>query len=163
MSATRTAVLLLALPVVALGQESVNPSAPKAWTPNYETAISEVSAAERAEMIATAKAIEAIFRRVPELADPQRSSPRCRRRSGRRQQRLENGGQLVAAGEPTGHRLLTPDPAFWRVRRSRAETRTITVRFNLYVTCQTDPVRAALERAWQTLDWAALKRLVDSP
>jgi hypothetical protein len=384
MSAARTAVLLLALPVTAFGQRAANP-APPAWKPNYETAInSEVSAAEKAEILATARAIEAIFRRVPELANPQgfevytqfgggaplatdpqpiqslwslwffrptrklagEVGPICievyvnrqqagspnirpdRDASGRmffvepdvgppmkgatvvheglrwsepdvgtayvtysrgavspwralsreeylralifdaegkdggreasaraslektayqqwldgaaerkktmtdvlaemaktqtravveemrktmetteretgelfkaqeaqeREQnkavlatptrgdelraqlaamspaeraspaKVEFSGGLVTADEPTGHRVLTPDPAFWRVRRSRAETRAITVRFNLYANCQTDPERAALERTWQTLDWAALKRLVDSP
>jgi hypothetical protein len=68
--------------------------------------------------------------------------------------------QLVAPDDPEAHRVLTPDPEFWRSRRSRAEVHSITIAFH---PCGYPPIRAALEKAYQTLDWAALKRIVDRP
>jgi hypothetical protein len=68
--------------------------------------------------------------------------------------------QLVAPDDPEAHRVLTPDPEFWRSRRSRAEVHSITISFH---PCAYPPIRAALEKAYQTLDWAALKRIVDRP
>jgi hypothetical protein len=76
---------------------------------------------------------------------------------------VDHAGQLVAADDPAGHRLLTPDPAFWRVRRSRAEVHTVAVRFTWGGGCEHPATRAALQRAWQTLDWSALERIVDRP
>lgn len=70
---------------------------------------------------------------------------------------------LVAADAPDAHRVLTPDPEFWRVRRSRAEVHSITVIFHASLTCGVPAVRAALEKAYRTLDWAAFKRIVDRP
>lgn len=74
---------------------------------------------------------------------------------------VDHSGQLRAANDPLGHRVLTPDPAFWRVRRSRAEVHTISVHFDWESGCARPSTRAALERAWQNVDWAALKRLVE--
>lgn|SRR5574341_1745976 len=72
--------------------------------------------------------------------------------------------ELVAADDPEGHCVLTPDPEFWRVRRSRVEVHSITVVFHIYDACGGVPaVRDALEKAYQTLDWAAIKRIVDRP
>lgn len=71
--------------------------------------------------------------------------------------------QLVAPDDPEAHRVLTPDPEFWRSRRSRAEVHSITISFHPGGTCAFPPIRAALEKAYQTLDWAALKRIVDRP
>jgi hypothetical protein len=74
---------------------------------------------------------------------------------------VDHSGELRAANDPMGHRLLTPDPAFWRVRRSRAEVHTISVHFDWDNFCAKPSTRAALERAWQNVDWAAIKRLVE--
>jgi hypothetical protein len=76
---------------------------------------------------------------------------------------VDHAGQLVAANDPLGHRVLTPDPAFWRVRRSRAEVHTISVHFDWDSMCAKPSTGAALEKAWQNVDWAALKRLVERP
>jgi hypothetical protein len=70
-------------------------------------------------------------------------------------------GELVASDDLEGHRVLTPDPEFWRSRRSRAEVHSITIAFHPALTCAHPPIRAALEKAYQTLNWAALKRIVD--
>jgi hypothetical protein len=74
-----------------------------------------------------------------------------------------NSTEFVAPDDPEAHRVLTPDPEFWRVRRSRAEVHSITVVFHAHLTCHHPAVRAALEKAYQTLDWAAFKRIVDRP
>jgi hypothetical protein len=74
-----------------------------------------------------------------------------------------NSTEFVAPDDPQGHRVLTPDPEFWRVRRSRVEVHSITVIFNSDVTCHRPAVRVAVEKAYQTLDWAEIKRIVDRP
>ncbi len=71
-------------------------------------------------------------------------------------------GPLVAADHPAARRVLTPDPEFWRVRRSRAEVHAITVAFQAHGTCGRPAVQAALWQAYQTIDWAAFKRMVDA-
>jgi hypothetical protein len=71
--------------------------------------------------------------------------------------------ELTAPDDPEAHRVLTPDPEFWRSRRSRAEVHSITVSFHPGDGCAYPPVRAALEKAYRTLDWTALKRIVDRP
>ena len=70
-------------------------------------------------------------------------------------------GQMVAADDPLGHRVLTPDPEFFRVRRSRAEAHSITLGFSPTLACADPAVRAALWEAYQTIDWAALRAIVD--
>jgi hypothetical protein len=76
---------------------------------------------------------------------------------------VDHSGQLMAANDPLGHRVLTPDPAFWRVRRSRAEVHTISVHFSWESMCAMPSSLAALEKAWQNVDWTALRRLVERP
>lgn len=73
------------------------------------------------------------------------------------------GGQLVGPDDPTGHRVLTPEPEFWRVRRAPAEVHAINVGFHPSMTCGAPAVREALWKVYQTLDWAAFKRMVDRP
>ena len=72
-------------------------------------------------------------------------------------------GPLVPADAPGANRFLKPDPEFWRMRRSRTEVHTITVSFYPYQTCAEPAVREALWKAYTTLDWMALKRIVDRP
>lgn len=72
-------------------------------------------------------------------------------------------GELVAPKDPEGHRVLTPDLEFWRSRRSRAEVHSITIAFHPGGTCTNPPVRVALEKVYQSLNWAALKQIVDRP
>ena len=76
---------------------------------------------------------------------------------------VDHSRQLRPTNDPLGHRVLTPDPAFWRVSRSRAEVHTITVHFDWDGACARPSTRAALEKAWQNVDWAALKRFVERP
>jgi len=72
-------------------------------------------------------------------------------------------GMLVGPEDPSGHRVLTPEPEFWRIRRSPAEVHAISVVFRPTMTCAVPAVREALWKAYQTLDWAAFKRVVDRP
>jgi hypothetical protein len=74
-----------------------------------------------------------------------------------------NSTEFAAPDDPDGRRVLTPDPEFWRVRRSRVEVKSITVAFHAHLTCGAPAVQAALEKAYQSLDWAAIKRIVDRP
>jgi hypothetical protein len=71
--------------------------------------------------------------------------------------------ELLASDDPWARRVLTPDPEFWRVRRSRVEVKSITVAFHPHLTCGAPAVRDAVWKAYQTLDWAAIKRIVDRP
>jgi len=72
-------------------------------------------------------------------------------------------GSTAAAGDPQSHRLLTPDPEFWRARKSRVEVHGIQVVMGPTFFCANPAIRAALERTYETLDWLALKRIVDRP
>lgn len=71
--------------------------------------------------------------------------------------------ELLAPTDELARRVLTPDPEFWRVRRSRAEVHSITVAFHSSLTCGAPAVQDALWKAYQALDWAAVKRIVDRP
>jgi hypothetical protein len=71
--------------------------------------------------------------------------------------------ELLAPGHEWARRVMTQDPDFWRVRRSRVEVHSLTVEFHAHLTCGAPAVRDALWKAYQTLDWAALKRIVDRP
>ena len=73
-------------------------------------------------------------------------------------------GPLGALNDPSGHRVLTPDPEYWRVRRSPAEVHSITIVFRPTLACADPAVRAALEMASKGGEWAAaFKRMVDRP
>lgn len=66
--------------------------------------------------------------------------------------------------DPTARRVLTLDPEFWRVRRSRVEVRSLTLDFSPTQMCENSHVHAAVEKAYNGgINWAALKRLVDRP
>jgi hypothetical protein len=71
--------------------------------------------------------------------------------------------EFVAPDDERAHRVLTPDPEFWRMRRSRVEVHSLTVAFHAHLTCHAPVVQDALWKAYQTLDWAAIKRIVDRP
>lgn len=71
--------------------------------------------------------------------------------------------ELLAPTDDLARRVLTPDPDFWRVRRSRVEVHSITVAFHSSLTCGAPAVQDALWKAYQSLDWAAIKRIVDRP
>ena len=71
--------------------------------------------------------------------------------------------ELLAPTEELARRVLTPDPEFWRVRRSRVEVHSITVAFHSSLTCGAPAVQDALWKAYQALDWAAIKRIADRP
>jgi hypothetical protein len=73
-------------------------------------------------------------------------------------------GMLVGPDDPSGHRVLTPEPEFWRIRRSPAEVHAITIVFRPTLDCAAPAVREALWKAYQRRDWtAAFKRMVDRP
>ena len=70
----------------------------------------------------------------------------------------------VSPDDPSGRRILTQDPEFWRVRRSRVEVHSLTLGFIPTQMCEDSHVHAALEKAYNGgINWAALKRLVDRP
>jgi hypothetical protein len=71
--------------------------------------------------------------------------------------------ELLAPTEELARRVLMPDPEFWRVRRSRVEVHSITVAFHAHLTCGAPAVQSALSKAYQALDWAAIKRIADRP
>jgi len=69
------------------------------------------------------------------------------------------------AETPNVARVVRPDPAFWTRHRSRVEVRTIHLAFR--AACPKEPpppeVHQALWKLRQTIDWAALKRMVNEP
>ena len=71
--------------------------------------------------------------------------------------------ELLGPKDELARRVLTPDPEFWRVRRSRVEVHSITVAFHSGLTCGAPAVQDALWKAYQALDWAAIKRIADRP
>ena len=71
--------------------------------------------------------------------------------------------ELLAPTDEWARRVLTQDPEFWRVRRSRVEVHSITVAFHSSLTCGAPAVQEAVWKAYQALDWAAFKRIVDRP
>ena len=71
--------------------------------------------------------------------------------------------ELLAPTDELARRVLMPDPEFWRVRRSRVEVHSITVAFHAHLTCGAPAVQEALSKAYQSLDWTAIKRIVDRP
>lgn len=90
---------------------------------------------------------------IAAMTPPERAAPA----------RIGPDGMLAGPEDRSGHRVLTPDPEFFRIRRSPAEVHTITVVFRPTLTCSVPAVREALWKAYQTLDWAAFKRMVDRP
>lgn len=74
-----------------------------------------------------------------------------------------SGATLAPADAPGVQRILLPDVDFWRARRSRTEVHSITVAMYSTQTCMVPEVREALQKAWDTLDWMAFKRIVDRP
>jgi hypothetical protein len=91
-------------------------------------------------------------------------SPEERKLPGAIQLGGETGWEVVAPETPHSHRLLRPNPDFWRARRSRAEVRNLNVGF--VASCGGAPpprvIHQALWQAFQKVDWATLKRLVDA-
>ena len=81
----------------------------------------------------------------------------------RRSPAMVSGGVLAAADAPGAHRVLLPDPDFWRARRSRTEVHSITLSFYPFQTCMVPEVHEALLKAWNTLDWMGFKRMVERP
>jgi hypothetical protein len=71
--------------------------------------------------------------------------------------------ELLAPTDEWARRVLTQDPEFWRVRRSRVEVHSITVAFHSSLTCGAPAVQEALWKAYQAIDWAAIKKIVDRP
>lgn len=81
----------------------------------------------------------------------------------RRSPAMVSAGLLVSAGTPGAHRILLPDPEFWRMRRTRTEVHSITLSFYPYQTCGVPAVQEALWKAYTSLDWMAFKRIVERP
>lgn len=72
------------------------------------------------------------------------------------------GWRLVEQDSPTAWRVLTPDYDYWRARRSVVESRSIVVHIGASGTGLQPPVHRALWAVYNTLDWAALKRIADT-
>jgi hypothetical protein len=72
------------------------------------------------------------------------------------------GGELVAATDPFARRVLTPVVGFWHAKRSPVEARIITVEIAANATGNIPIVQKALWETYKNLDWAAIKRIVDS-
>jgi hypothetical protein len=66
---------------------------------------------------------------------------------------------------PNVARLVRPNPEFWTMHRSRVEVRSIDLDFSARCPKQPPPpeVHRALWKLHQTIDWAALKRMVNEP
>jgi hypothetical protein len=72
-------------------------------------------------------------------------------------------GELVPSNDPSARRVLTQDPEFWRVRRSRVEVHALRLGFIPTQMCADQHVHAAVEKAYHGgINWAALKGLVDA-
>lgn len=64
---------------------------------------------------------------------------------------------------PPARRLLTPNWAFWRPRRSPVEVRSIGVSIGISFTCLKPEIQHALLETFRKIDWTALNRLLDQP
>jgi len=73
------------------------------------------------------------------------------------------GYVLTADTMPPAWRLLTPNWAFWRARRSPVEVHSIRVSISIGLTCKKPEIQRALLQAFRNLDWAAINRLLDAP
>lgn len=77
----------------------------------------------------------------------------------------EVGYDFVLPDAPFAQRVLTPDPGFWRARRSPVEVHSISVLFQ--ASCGSAPpppqVHRALWRMHEKMDWAALRRILERP
>jgi hypothetical protein len=69
------------------------------------------------------------------------------------------------AESPDVARVMRGNPAFWTMHRSRVEVRSLDLAFR--AACPKEPpppdVHAALWKLRQTIDWGALKRMVNEP
>jgi hypothetical protein len=124
-----------------------------------EREVTENLKAQDAEERARAKA----FLATSTLGDQYRRELAALSESERRSPAMLSGGVLAAADAQGAHRVLLPDPEFWRARRSRTEVHSITLSFYPNQTCMVPAVREAVEKAYATLDWMAFKRMVERP
>ena len=73
------------------------------------------------------------------------------------------GYPMADRDSPAMWRVLTPDYAFWRARKSPVEVRSIAVNLRASLTCHVPAVQNAIWQTYKKLDWAALNRLLDVP
>lgn len=71
------------------------------------------------------------------------------------------GWRLTSDPAPPAWRVLTPNYDFYRIRRSSAEVRSITVNIAITGTGLRPPVRQALLHTFKKLDWAAFSGLLN--
>ena len=71
------------------------------------------------------------------------------------------GGALLAPDDPQAHRVLTPDMDFWRVRKTPTQVHGIRVAFATAHACAHPDVQRAVWQTYHSLDWSALKRIVE--
>jgi len=64
---------------------------------------------------------------------------------------------------PPARRLLTPNWAFYRPRRSQVEVRSIRFSIGISLTCLKPEIQHALLETFRKIDWAAIHRLLDQP
>jgi hypothetical protein len=105
------------------------------------------------ELLATSTLGDQYRRELAAMSEAERHSPAM----------VLSGVQLAAADAPGAQRILLPNVEFWRARRSRTEVHSITLSFYPYQTCMVPAVRQAVEKAYNTLDWMAFKRMVERP
>jgi hypothetical protein len=76
---------------------------------------------------------------------------------------VATGSRLTTNESPPAWRVLTPNFEFWRTRRSPVEVHSLNVQISISGTCLTPNIQQALWRTYHSLDWAALKALVEQP
>ena len=67
------------------------------------------------------------------------------------------GDEFQSAGTPNARAVVQANPAFYRARRSPFEPRAVLVHFEGTY----DPIMPQARRMYETIDWAAIKRLVN--
>jgi len=67
------------------------------------------------------------------------------------------GEEFQKAGTPNASAVVRANPAFYRARRSPVEPRAVLVHFGGTY----DPIKPQARQMYETLDWAAIKRLVN--
>ena len=76
---------------------------------------------------------------------------------------VATGWRLTTNEAPPAGRVLTPNFEFWRTRRSPVDVHSLNVQFSISGTCLAPNIQQALWRAYHSLDWAALRALVEHP
>lgn len=76
---------------------------------------------------------------------------------------IATGWRLTTSEAPPAWRVLTPNYAFYRARRSPVEVRSVTVNIGISMTCLTPKIQQALWQAYHKLDWVSFNNLLEQP